>query len=81
MYAAYKKLCSNIGGRLWTYIYRDFWHKYEYFAQMQWLWTGILIANYLTWNEIWLVVAVYFYGYLNGHFFWGTKWIRGQKGV
>lgn len=76
----YKELWSRIGGRPWTFIYRDIWHKYEWFPQMQWLFTGAVAYLFLGWKGLLFSIAVYTYGYINGHFFWGTKWIRGQKG-
>ena len=86
-YDIYKKLWSLFGGRPWTYIYRDIWHKYEYFPQAQWFFTGVLIV-YVA--EHWIIVPwwvlilifwiIYTYGYINGHFSWGTKYIPGQQG-
>ena len=84
-YTIYKKLWSIIGKRPWTFIYRDVWHKLEWFAQMQWLVTGI-VAEYLRqrFNLPWWIhlvwIALYTYGYINGHFFWGKKYIPGQQG-
>lgn len=77
-YGAYKKLWSLIGKRPWTWIYRDIWHKLEWFPQMQWLFTGILIYHFFGWFGVWFFCAVYAYGYINGHFFWGKKWQEGQ---
>jgi len=81
----YKKLWSLIGGRPWTYIYRDIWDNLEWFPQMQWAATGILfelLRHYKGWpwwaHFIW--VGIYSFGYINGHFFWGRDKIFGQKG-
>lgn len=74
----YKWLWSKIGGRPWTYIYRDIWHKYEWFPQMQWLFTGAIAYWLGGWKGLLVAVALYTYGYINGHFFWGTRWIKGQ---
>ena len=83
----YKKLWSLIGQRPWTFIYRDIWHTYEYFPQAQWFFTGVAIywlAEHwlaIPWKEAVLIFwAVYTYGYINGHFFWGTRYIEGEKG-
>ena len=84
-FSIYKKLWSIIGKRPWTFLYRDVWHKLEWFAQMQWYATGAL-AQYVIvkfdfpWWSHFIVLALYTYGYINGHFFWGKKYIPGQEG-
>jgi hypothetical protein len=80
----YKWLWSRIGGRPWTYIYRDIWHKYEILMQAQWFWTAVLVL-WLLGQSIplaWLLVgwAVYTDGYINGHFFWGTSYVPDEEG-
>ena len=74
-----------IGGRPWTWIYQDVWHKYEWFPQMQWAVTGIgfeCLRQWLGWpwwtHFIW--IGIYTYGYINGHFFWGKNYIPNQGG-
>ena len=83
-YNAYKKLWSLIGGRPWTYIYRDIYRTYEIFIQAQWFWTAILILWLLGFTIPLKMLAafwmIYTFGYINGHFFWGTRYIKGQKG-
>lgn len=84
-YKLYKKLWVLIGRRPWTFIYRDIWHKLEYFPQMQWLGTGIVaewVRQYwhLSWWSHLIWIGIYTYGYINGHFFWGTKYIPEQPG-
>lgn len=76
----YKKLWTRWGKRPWTYIYRDIWHKYEFFPQMQWLMSGAVGYYFLGWKGLVVAILIYAYGYLNGHFFWGTKYRSGQKG-
>ncbi len=77
-YGSYKKLWSLIGKRPWTWIYRDIWHKLEWFPQMQWLFTGVLVYYFFGWwGVLWFCLA-YSYGYINGHFFWGKKYIPNQ---
>ena len=80
----YKWLWSRIGGRPWTYIYRDIWHKYEILMQAQWFWTAILIVWILGCNiplaELLTLWGVYTFGYIMGHFFWGSKYIQNQQG-
>ncbi len=77
----YKWLWSRVGGRPWTYIYRDLWHKYEWFPQMQWLFTGAVGYWLGGWKGLLIAVGIYTFGYINGHFFWGKKYIKGQQGM
>ena len=76
----YKELWSRIGGRPWTYIIRDTWHKFE------WFWIAGLMAlggwTAATWGlpVLFEGLAVFTVGYIFGHFFWGTQWQPGQKG-
>ena len=81
-YNPYKKLWSLIGGRPWTYITRDIYHKFEYV----WL-VGIFIGGYwvgqsglVSWKWFLIIMAVYTLGYVHGHFFWGKKYIENQLG-
>jgi len=84
MVAIYKWLWSRIGGRQWTYIYRDVWHEYEILMQAQWFWTAILAVYLLGLSipleELLIGWGIYIFGYIMGHFFWGTEWIKGQGG-
>ena len=80
----YKKLWSIIGHRPWTFIYRDIWHRFEIFPQLQWFWTAVLII-WLLGGSIPLAFllcgwGVYIFGYINGHFFWGKEYIPDQQG-
>ena len=79
-YNLYKKLWSPIGGRPWTYIWRDIYHEAEWLIQMIWLFIGIGIFYFLGWWGVLGFTLVYTFGYINGHLHWGTKWIKGQQG-
>ena len=83
-YDPYKKLWSLIGGRPWTYIYRDIWHKVEILMQIQWFWTAVLVLWLLDVDipikKLLMYWAVYIFGYIQGHFFWGAKYKPLQKG-
>ena len=83
-YNPYKKLWSLVGGRPWTYIYRDAWHKVEILMQAQWFWTAVLVLWLMDVSipleKILVGWAIYTLGYIMGHFFWGTKYIPGQEG-
>ena len=78
----YKWLWGRIGGRPWTYIARDVYHKFEYI----WL-VGLFIGGFavgisglVSWKWLLVIMAAYTIGYIHGHFFWGKKYIEGQKG-
>jgi hypothetical protein len=78
----YKMLWSRIGGRPWTYIARDMYHRVEYFVLV-----SLFIGGYATgqsamvsWKWLLVVIAAYTLGYIHGHFFWGTEYVPGQKG-
>lgn len=79
-YNLYKKLWSLIGGRPWTYIIRDFYHKAELFIIVGFFMFGYFIRPYLSVGTFWTYIGVLSGGYILGHLFWGRKWIRGQKG-
>ena len=37
------------------------------------------ISGLVVWKWCLVILAAYTIGYLHGHFFWGTKYIEGQK--
>lgn len=76
----YKWFWSKLGGRPWTYIIRDIWNEAEWLIQAIWFALGMLAATYWGWKIALIAWGIYTFGYLNGHLFWGTRWIRGQKG-
>ena len=76
----YKWLWSHIGGRPWTYIWRDIYHEAEWLIQTVWFATGVAVGIYFSWKLALIMWAIYTYGYINGHFFWGTPWIKRQRG-
>jgi len=76
----YKRLWSKIGGRPWTYIWRDLYHQAEWLMQALWFFGGVAVGVYFGWKYALIAGAIYTLGYINGHFHWGTKWIQGQQG-
>ena len=75
----YRLLWSRLGGRPWTYILRDLWHRFE------WLWIiALLLGGYVIGKNGfdhllgWLIA--FNLGYCAGHLFWGTDYVPGQKG-
>jgi len=78
----YKKLWSLIGGRPWTYISRDVYHKCEYVILVS-LFTGGFFLGYLEIVSVkWFIIImiVYSVGFIHGHFFWGKDYIENQEG-
>jgi len=76
----YKWLWSKVGGRPWTYIWRDIYHQAEYLIFAIWFFVGVVIYHYLGWFGVLLFWVFFTFGYINGHFHWGSKWIKGQQG-
>jgi hypothetical protein len=76
----YKALWSKIGGRPWTYIWRDIYHQAAWVIQMLWFWTGVAVVMVIGWDGVLVFLIAYTYGYIQGHFQWGTKYQKGQKG-
>ena len=75
----YKFLWSRIGGRPWTYILRDFWHKVEGLCIIA-LVAGGAVMGHLIWGDILKLLLAFALGYIGGHLFWGNEYIPGQKG-
>jgi len=76
----YKWIWSRIGGRPWTYIWRDIYHQAEFVIITLWLWTGILLGHFLGPKIALFFYIAYAYGYLGGHMHWGAKYITNQQG-
>jgi len=74
----YKELWSRIGGRMWTYIWRDIYHTAPIIIQLLWFSIGCLIYHFWGWGGVKIFWVVYLFGFLEGHFHWGTKYIKGQ---
>jgi len=77
---SYKWWWSRIGGRPWTFMMRDFYHKFEYLVIILCFTMGYFIHPYLTFREFCLITGVGTACFLLGHLFWGKKWIEGQQG-
>ena len=70
----YRWLWSKIGGRMWTYIMRDFAHQNPMLVLFIGVGLGIWLHSWLEWRD--LRIGSTFL--LLGHLFWGTKYRRGQ---
>ena len=75
----YKELWSRIGGRPWTYIIRDFWHKYEGLCIVALVAIGVFLGRWHS-NELLMLLVAFAVGYIAGHLFWGTEYKPGQRG-
>jgi len=77
-YNLYKKLWSLVGGRPWTFISRDAWHKIEYVPIVLLFIGGYYFCKFggdlLT---TWIIFTI---GYIFGHFFWGKEYEPNQLG-
>ncbi len=76
----YKWLWSRIGGRPWTYITRDSYHE----LPLVWICSLLAIGSVIGWHFGMIAflkfIRILLLGVLFGHFFWGSRWIRDQKG-
>ena len=79
-YNLYKKLWSLVGGRPWTYIWRDIYHTAPIVIQVLWFFVGVAVYHLLGWWGVGVFWAIYAFGFIEGHFHWGKKWIHGQEG-
>jgi len=75
----YKAIWSRIGGRPWTYILRDTWHRLEGIWIIGLVAAGAVLGHWL-WEKIFWFLLVFALGYVAGHLFWGTRYIPGQPG-
>jgi len=70
-----------IGGRPWTDISRDIYHKFEYLILVS-LFTGgyfLGTSGLVSWRWFIVIMAAYTIGYIHGHFFWTKEWKEYQK--
>jgi len=69
----YKFLWSRIGGRPWTYISRDIYHKVEYIVMVSLFSGGFFLglSGLLSWKWFLVLIGAYTIGFIHGHFFWG----------
>jgi hypothetical protein len=68
-------LWSIIGGRPWTYILRDMWHKLEGLWIIGLVSIGALLGHWL-WHLIFWFLLVFALGYIAGHLFWEKSTFR-----
>lgn len=75
----YKELWSRVGGRPWTFIWRDVYHTAPIVIQTLWFFIGVLVFSF-GWKLVLLFWLIYLFGFLEGHFHWGKKYIENQQG-
>ncbi len=78
----YKFLWSRLGGRPWTYISRDIYHKFEYVVLVSLFVAGFLVGHcdLVNWKWLGILMGTYTLGFIHGHFFWGQPYVPGQTG-
>ena len=74
----YKLLWSKIGGRPWTYILRDAYHKVEMLWIIGLVAAGAFLGHWF-WKSIFWVLLDFAVGYIAGHLFWGKDYVPGQR--
>lgn len=74
----YRWLWSRIGGRPWTYILRDTYHKAEVLWLIGLVAVGALLGHWF-WKSIFYILLIFAIGYAAGHLFWGKDWVDGQR--
>lgn len=76
----YKMLWSRIGGRPWTFITRDLWHKFEFVWIVGLVCLGVWLGHNYEWSTVVKIILIFSAGYTFGHFFWGKEYIENQQG-
>lgn len=76
---SYKWWWSRIGGRPWTFILRDAWHKLEGLWIIGLVASGAMLGHWL-WPSVFWLLLVFALGYIAGHLFWGREYIPNQQG-
>ena len=76
----YKWWWSKLGGRPWTFIIRDAYHKGEFIWIVGLVSLGVWLGHNYEWDSILIGWLLFSLGYLGGHLFWGKEYQEGQKG-
>lgn len=77
----YKKLWSRIGGRPWSYLARDIYHRLEYLVLVSLFMGGYTVgwSGLVSWQWFLVIITTYTIGYIHGHFFWGKEYVPDQR--
>ena len=76
----YEWLWTRIGGRPWTYIIRDAWHRYEGLWIIGLVAGGAVGCHFFDLANVLIALGIFAAGYIAGHLFWGTPYIPDQPG-
>ena len=76
----YRFFWSKIGGRPWTFVLRDIWHKFEIVWITGLVSLGVWMGHNYDWDVVTKLWLVFCAGYLFGHLFWGKKYQENQRG-
>lgn len=66
--------------RPFTYALRDLWYKAEFVWIMFLIALGVILGHHYDWLTILKIMAVFTFGYIGGHLFWGKEYIENQEG-
>lgn len=69
-----------IGGRPWTFILRDLYHKAEFVWIIGLVAVGVWMGHNLDWLEVLKVMGIFTIGFVMGHLLWGKDYIPNQQG-
>ena len=69
-----------IGGRPWTFILRDVYHKAEFVWIILLISVGVWMGHNLDWLEVLKIMGIFTIGYIAGHLWWGKPYIENQQG-
>lgn len=73
-------LWNWIGGRPWTYILRDIWHKCEFVWIIGLIAIGVFLGHHFDWIIVLEILGIFTIGFVSGHLFWGKDYIPDQGG-
>ena len=68
-----------IGGRPWTFILKDAWHKAEFVWIIGLIAVGVWLGHNFEWLRVLEIMGIFTIGYILGHLFWGKPYQKGQK--
>lgn len=68
---------TKIGGRPWTFILRDTWHRFEGLWLIGLVAAGAALGHWF-WGQILWILLVFALGYIAGHLFWGNEYMPDQ---
>ena len=73
-------LWGRLGGRPWTFLIRDTWHKAEFVWIVGLIAVGVVLGHHFNWIAILEIMGIFTIGFIGGHLMWGKAYIPGQEG-